>query len=88
MPRPMISVTLDFASIEARIAKGERVTVRHIAEEKGVSPQIVRRALLAHYSAKVKFTRGRTGGIAISGGTPAATSTSAGPEVADPAATA
>jgi DNA-binding transcriptional regulator YhcF (GntR family) len=85
MPRPMISVTLDFASIEARIAKGERVTVRHIAEEKGVSPQIVRRALLDHYSTKVVFTRGRTGGIAISGGTPAATATSAGP-VATPTA--
>lgn len=76
MPRPMITVTLDFASIEERIAKGERVTVRHIAEEKGVSPQIVRRALLDHYSTKVVFTRGRTGGIAISNATPAATATS------------
>ncbi len=65
MPRPMISVTLDFASIEERIAKGERVTVRHIAEEKNVSPQIVRRALMEHYATKVVFTRGRTGGIAI-----------------------
>jgi DNA-binding GntR family transcriptional regulator len=45
MPRPMINVTLDFASIEERIANGERVTVRHIAEELSVSPQIVRRAL-------------------------------------------
>ena len=65
MPRPMINVTLDFASIEERIANGERVTVRHIAEELKVSPQIVRRALNEHYSNRVVFTRGRTGGIAI-----------------------
>ena len=71
MPRPMISVTLDFASIEDRIAKGERVTVRHIAEEKNVSPQIVRRALMEHYAAKVVFTRGRTGGIALKNAAPA-----------------
>lgn len=71
MPRPMISVTLDFASIEERIAKGERVTVRHIAEEKNVSPQIVRRALMEHYATKVVFTRGRTGGIALKNAAPA-----------------
>tara|TARA_R110002096_G_scaffold28772_3_gene87219 strand:- start:217 stop:546 length:330 start_codon:yes stop_codon:yes gene_type:complete len=65
MPRPMINVTLDFASIEGRIANGERVTVRHIAEELSVSPQIVRRALNEHYTNRVMFTRGRTGGIAI-----------------------
>jgi len=65
MPRPMININLDFASIEGRIANGERVTVRHIAEELNVSPQIVRRTLLDHYSARVVFTRGRTGGIAI-----------------------
>ena len=65
MPRPMINVTLDFASIEGRIANGERVTVRHIAEELKVSPQIVRRALNEHYTNRVMFTRGRTGGIAI-----------------------
>ena len=65
MPRPMINVTLAFASIEGRIANGERVTVRHIAEELKVSPQIVRRALNEHYSNRVVFTSGRTGGIAI-----------------------
>ena len=70
MPRTMISVTLDFASIEERIAKGERVTVRHIAEEKNVSPQIVRRALMEYYAAKVVFTRGRTGGIALKNAAP------------------
>ena len=63
MPRPMINVTLDFTSIEDRIAKGERVTVRHIAEELSVSPQIVRRAMTEHYATRVLFTRGRTGGI-------------------------
>jgi DNA-binding transcriptional regulator YhcF (GntR family) len=65
----MINVTLDFASIEDRIAKGERVTVRHIAEELSVSPQIVRRALEEHYAStnekEVMFTRGRTGGIVV-----------------------
>ena len=65
MPRPMINVTLDFSSIEDRIAKGERVTVRHIAEELKVSPQIVRRAMMEHYASRVVFTRGRTGGIVL-----------------------
>lgn len=65
MPRPMINVTLDFNNIEERIAKGERVTVKHIAEELGVSPPVVRRAIENHYANRVVFTRGRTGGIAI-----------------------
>lgn len=65
MPRPMINVTLDFASIEGRIANGERVTVRHIAEELSVSPQIVRRAMMERYATRVVFTRGRTGGIVL-----------------------
>ena len=65
MPRPMINVTLDFTSIEDRIAKGERVTVRHIAEELSVSPQIVRRAMMERYATRVVFTRGRTGGIVL-----------------------
>jgi DNA-binding transcriptional regulator YhcF (GntR family) len=59
MPRPLITVSLDFASIEERIAKGERITVRHIAADMNVSPQIVRRALIEHYSSRVVFQRGR-----------------------------
>ena len=65
MPRPMINVTLDFTDIETRIAKGERVTVKHIADEKNVSPTVVRRAIEAHYANRVVFKKGRTGGIAI-----------------------
>lgn len=75
MPRPLITVSLDFASIEDRIAKGERVTVRHLAAEHNVSPQIVRRALLDHYSSKVVFQRGRTGGIQVKASSPATEAT-------------
>jgi predicted transcriptional regulator len=63
MPRPMINVTLDFTDIETRIAKGERVTVKHIADENNVSPTVVRRAIEAHYANRVVFKKGRTGGI-------------------------
>lgn len=83
MPRPSIIVTLDFASIEERIAKGERITVRHIAADMNVSPQIVRRALIEHYSSRVVFQRGRTGGIQVKAATPAATEA---PETATAAA--
>ena len=37
----------------------------------GIDPQIVRRALMEHYAAKVVFTRGRTGGIALKNAAPA-----------------
>ena len=73
MPRPLITVSLDFASIEERIAKGERITVRHIAADMNVSPQIVRRALIEHYCSRVVFQRGRTGGIQVKVATPTAT---------------
>lgn len=75
MPRPLISVSLDFASIETRIASGERVTVRHLAAEHNVSPQIVRRALIDHYASSVVFQRGRTGGIQVKASSPAAEAT-------------
>lgn len=65
MPRPMINVNLDFTNIEDRIAKGERVTVKHIANDLNVSPPIVRRAFESRYGNGVVFTRGRTGGIAL-----------------------
>ena len=73
MPRPSINVTLDFASIEERIAKGERITVRHLAADLNVSPQIVRRALLDHYASRVVFSRGRTGGIQVKTASPVTT---------------
>lgn len=65
MPRPKINVTLDFTNIEDRIAKGERVTVKHIAGEKKVSPPIVMRALAEHFGTRIVFKRGRTGGISL-----------------------
>jgi len=65
MPRPMIRVTPNFTDIETRIAKGERVTVKHIAEEMNVSPTVVRRAIESHYTNRVVFKKGRTGGIEL-----------------------
>jgi DNA-binding GntR family transcriptional regulator len=73
MPRPSINVTLDFASIEERIAKGERITVRHLAADLNVSPQIVRRAFIEHYASRVVFSRGRTGGIQVKTASPVTT---------------
>ena len=77
MPRPMINLTLDFASIEERIAKGERITVRTLAVDHNVSPQIVRRALIEHYASRVVFQRGRTGGIRVTDATPETCETTA-----------
>lgn len=71
MPRPMINVNLDFTTIEDRIAKGERVTVKHIAKDHNVSPPIVRRAIEQHFAGRVMFSRGRTGGIVLRATTPA-----------------
>lgn len=68
MARPRINVSLDFEAIEKRIATGERITVKHLADELNVSQPIVRRAFEEHYTNRVVFTRGRTGGIAIKEG--------------------
>jgi DNA-binding IscR family transcriptional regulator len=65
--RTMITVTnMSYNDIEMKIASGERVTVKNLAEIAGVSAPIVRRLLQEKYGDKITFKRGRNGGIALS----------------------
>lgn len=65
--RTMITVmNMSYDDIEMKIANGERVTVKNLAEIAGVSAPIVRRLLQEKYGDKITFKRGRNGGIALS----------------------
>jgi len=64
--RASISVTnMSYDDIENKIANGERVTVKNLAEMAGVSAPIIRRLLEEKYGDKITFKRGRNGGIAL-----------------------
>ncbi len=65
--RAMITVTnKSYDEIENKIANGERVTVKNLAQTAGVSAPIVRRLPEEKYGDKITFKRGRNGGIALS----------------------
>jgi hypothetical protein len=57
---------IDFAAIEKRIASGERLSVKKLSQELNTAQSKIRTVLLTHYGTRIKFQRGRTGGIKIS----------------------
>ena len=58
-------VNIDYQGIESLIRNGERVAVKHLAEQAGVSSVVVRKMLSEHYGDRISFIRGRKGGIAL-----------------------
>jgi len=56
------STKIDFASLITR-ASSERITVKHLAKEFGLKSPDLKKALVAHFGARITFKRGRTGGI-------------------------
>lgn len=66
------STKIDFAAaelfprlLEDGLAKGQRVTLKDLAAQYGMKSDDVRRALVAHFGARVMFVRGRNGGIRL-----------------------
>jgi hypothetical protein len=51
--------------VEARLNKGERVTILALSKEKNISPTEIRNALVETFGNRVQFKRGRTGGITL-----------------------
>lgn len=58
-------IKINFSEIENKIQNGDRVTVKHLSQEMGVSPMVVRREFTNHYGDRVQFLRGRNGGLKI-----------------------
>lgn len=56
------STKIDFNSLVTR-ASSERLTVKHLAKEFGLKAPDLKKALVAHFGARITFKRGRTGGI-------------------------
>jgi hypothetical protein len=56
------STKIDFTSLVTR-ASSERITVKHLAKEFGMKAPDLKKALVAHFGARITFKRGRTGGI-------------------------
>ena len=63
--RKRIQINIDFTQLENAVKNGERVTVKELASEHGVSPLVVRNALNEKYNTSIRYMRGRKGGIAI-----------------------
>jgi iron uptake system EfeUOB component EfeO/EfeM len=51
--------------VESRINSGKRVTVLHLSKEKNISVNEIRNALVENFGNRVRFKRGRTGGIVL-----------------------
>ena len=60
------AASLNFASIEADVKMGKRVTLDMLAAQTGMTKANIRKALVSNYGARLVFARGRTGGIRIS----------------------
>ena len=53
----------DPATLTARVANGERITVKHLAKEFKMKSPVVKQMIVDFYGSRVQFKRGRTGGI-------------------------
>lgn len=66
MPPAMPPTTLVIAArLEAGLKKFERMSVKKLSAELGLSIPFVRNALVQHYGVGITFTKGRTGGITL-----------------------
>ena len=61
------SLVVNFAAIEDAITNGQRVTTKDLASAYLCNPVTMRDALVKHFGARIKFKRGRTGGITLDG---------------------
>ena len=57
------AIAMMMAKLEADLQAGKRVTVKDIALEMGMKAIHVRSTLVAQYGNRIRFKRGRTGGI-------------------------
>jgi hypothetical protein len=57
------AIAMMMAKLEADLQAGKRVTVKDIALEMGMKVIHVRSNLVAQYGDRIRFKRGRTGGI-------------------------
>jgi hypothetical protein len=61
------SLVVNFAAIEDAVANGQRVTTKDLASAYLCNPVTMRDALVKHFGDRIKFKRGRTGGITLDG---------------------
>jgi|TARA_R110001583_G_scaffold138087_5_gene289708 DNA-binding IscR family transcriptional regulator len=62
----MKTFNLNFTQIEDDLKNGNRVTVKKLAEELGLSPLLIRNEITKFYGKdQVTFMRGRKGGLKI-----------------------
>ncbi len=61
------SLVVNFAAIEDAVANGQRVTTKDLASAYLCNPVTMRDALVKHFGDRIKFKRGRTGGIVLDG---------------------
>ncbi len=57
------SISLDWASIEATLKSGNRVSLSHLAQTHKVFPIDLRKIFESRYGDQIIFKRGRTGGV-------------------------
>lgn len=76
------SITLDWASIEATLNSGARVSLSHLAKTHNVFPIDLRKIFQDRYGDRVIFRRGRSGGVYLKTGS---TSTATASAPAEPA---
>lgn len=63
MTATITNTNIDFNSLVNRAKSGERLTVKHLAREFKMKSPDMKKALVAHFGARITFKRGRTGGI-------------------------
>ena len=61
------TLVVNFAAIEDAVANGQRVTTKDLASAYLCNPVTMRDALVKHFGDRIKFKRGRTGGITLDG---------------------
>jgi hypothetical protein len=61
------SLVVNFTAIEDAITNGQRVTTKDLASAYLCNPVTMRDALVKHFGDRIKFKRGRTGGITLDG---------------------
>lgn len=65
MPPASPTTLVIAARLEAGLKKFERMSVKKLSTELGLSIPFVRNALVHHYGIGITFTKGRTGGITL-----------------------
>ena len=69
MGRPKATINLTISTVEEALANG-RVTLSMLATAAGVSVPTMRKHLAETFGDRITFTRGRTGGLALSAVSP------------------